>query len=46
MQAGPLRIGARNLAALVFESGLPVRIDGYADATDPLGTALREAGIR
>ena len=39
-------IGGHNLATLVFESGRPARIDSYADATDPLGTALRAAGIR
>ncbi len=40
------RIGGHDLGTLVFETGRPARIDSYADATGPLGTALREAGIR
>jgi GAF domain-containing protein len=39
------RIGGHNLGTLVFETGRPARIDSYADATGPLGTAVHEAGI-
>jgi signal transduction histidine kinase len=35
-----------NVATLVFKTGRPARIDRYADATGPLGTMVREAGIR
>jgi signal transduction histidine kinase len=40
------RLGGKNLATIVFETGLPGRIDGYADALGPLGVAGRELGIR
>jgi signal transduction histidine kinase len=40
------RIGGHNLGPLVFETGRPARIDSYADATGPLGTAVHETGIR
>jgi len=40
------RIGGYNASTLVFETGRPARIDSYADATDPLGTAVRESGAR
>jgi signal transduction histidine kinase len=40
------KLGGHNLGTLVFETGRPTRIDGYADASGPLGTAVREAGIR
>jgi signal transduction histidine kinase len=35
-----------NAATLVCKTGRPARIDRYADATGPLGTMVREAGIR
>ena len=36
----------KNLATIVFETGRPGRIDGYADASGPLGVTGRELGIR
>jgi signal transduction histidine kinase len=38
-------LGGRNVSTLVFETGLPARIDGYADASGPLGIAARENGV-
>jgi signal transduction histidine kinase len=39
-------LGGRNLNTIVFETGRPARIDSYADATGPIGAALREGGVR
>jgi signal transduction histidine kinase len=39
-------LGGRNVATLVFETGRPARIDGYADASGPVGTVAREGGVR
>ena len=39
-------LGGKNTATLVFETGRPVRIDGYADASGPMGTSARERGVR
>jgi GAF domain-containing protein len=39
-------LGGKNTATLVFETGRPVRIDGYADATGPVGDTARERGVR
>jgi len=39
-------LGGRNTATLVFETGRPVRIDGYADASGPMGDSARERGVR
>jgi signal transduction histidine kinase len=47
-----LRAGVRwpleggNVSTLVFDSGRPARVHGYADATDRLGVVLRERGLR
>jgi signal transduction histidine kinase len=38
-------LGGQNLGTLVFETGRPVRIDPYADATGPLGLEARETGL-
>jgi signal transduction histidine kinase len=38
--------GGKNTATLVFETGRPVRIDGYADASGPMGDSARERGVR
>jgi signal transduction histidine kinase len=38
--------GGKNTATLVFETGRPVRIDGYDDASGPMGDSARETGIR
>jgi GAF domain-containing protein len=35
----------RNTSTLVFETGRPARIDGYADAAGPLAAAIREHGL-
>ncbi|MCU1659062.1 MAG: hypothetical protein JWO57_3718, partial [Pseudonocardiales bacterium] len=34
----------KNVSRLVLETGRPARINSYADASGPLGAALREAG--
>jgi GAF domain-containing protein len=39
-------LGGTNLTTIVFETGRPGRIDGYPDASGPLGVAGRELGIR
>ena len=40
-------VGGHNLGTLVFETGRPVRLDGYADSSSgPLSTGIREAAIR
>jgi signal transduction histidine kinase len=39
-------IGGRNVTSLVFQTGRPARIDGYADSSGPVGDIAREAGVR
>jgi signal transduction histidine kinase len=40
-------LGGHNLGTLVFETGRPARVDGYADSSSgPLGAGIREAGLR
>src|SRR5215469_2456045 len=39
-------LGGRNVAALVFQTGLPARIDDYTDASGPAAEAVREFGFR
>jgi signal transduction histidine kinase len=41
-----LTLGGKNLATLVFDTGLPTRIDTFADASGSIGVAGREAGVR
>jgi GAF domain-containing protein len=36
----------KNLGTVVFETGRPARMDGYADASGPLGVSGRERGFR
>jgi GAF domain-containing protein len=36
----------KNLGTLVYETGGPARMDGYADASGPLGVGARERGFR
>jgi signal transduction histidine kinase len=36
----------QNLSTIVFETGRPARMDSYADASGPVGVALRERGVR
>lgn len=38
--------GGRNVATLVFQTGRPVRIDDYDDASGPAADAARESGVR
>jgi signal transduction histidine kinase len=38
-------LGGKNLATIVHETGRPGRIDGYPDASGPLGLTGRELGI-
>jgi signal transduction histidine kinase len=40
------RLVGKNLATIVFETGRPGRIDGYLDASGPLGVTGNELGIR
>ncbi|HEY5244620.1 MAG TPA: GAF domain-containing protein, partial [Acidimicrobiales bacterium] len=40
-------LGGHNLGTLVFESGRPARVDGYADSSSgALGVVVREAALR
>jgi GAF domain-containing protein len=39
-------LGGKNLTTIVYETGRPARIDGYADAFGALGDTGRELGIR
>ena len=40
-------LGGHNLGTLVFESGRPARVDGYADSSSgALGAVVREAALR
>jgi signal transduction histidine kinase len=43
---GRWTLGGKNVATLVFETGRPARIDNYADASGPIGVAVRETGFR
>ncbi|MDT7561991.1 MAG: hypothetical protein QOG76_615, partial [Pseudonocardiales bacterium] len=38
--------GGRNVATLVFQTGLPARIDNYDEASGPAAAAARESGMR
>jgi signal transduction histidine kinase len=38
-------LGGKNVATLVFQTGRPARVDGYADASASIGVAVREEGI-
>jgi signal transduction histidine kinase len=39
-------LGGRNVAALVFETGRPARIDDYGDASGPAADVVRPSGLR
>jgi signal transduction histidine kinase len=43
---GRWTLGGKNVATLVFETGRPARVDNYADASGPIGVAVREWGSR
>jgi signal transduction histidine kinase len=38
-------LGGKNTATLVFETGRPVRIDGYDDASGAMGDSARDKGV-
>ena len=38
-------LGGKNLVTTVSETGRPARIDSYADASGPVGVAVRDEGI-
>jgi signal transduction histidine kinase len=38
-------LGGNNVSTLVFETGLPVRIDSYVDASGPVGVDARADGV-
>jgi GAF domain-containing protein len=38
-------LGGKNVTTLVFETGRPARIDGYGDASGPVGVAARADGV-
>jgi signal transduction histidine kinase len=38
-------LGGKNISTIVFETGRAARIDGYSDASGPLGRAARDFGI-
>jgi signal transduction histidine kinase len=40
------KLGGRNLATTVLETGRPGRLDGFLDASGPLGATGRDSGIR
>jgi signal transduction histidine kinase len=45
-RVGRARLGGRNVASLVFETGRPARIDDFGDDTSPFAFAWRSAGLR
>jgi signal transduction histidine kinase len=40
------KLGGRNLPTMVFQTHRAARIDDYADASGPIGDAVREFGLR
>jgi signal transduction histidine kinase len=41
-----LELGGKNVSTEVAQTGRPARIDGYVDASGPIGVTIREADIR
>jgi signal transduction histidine kinase len=41
-----LKLGGKNLATMVLETGSPVRVDTLADASGSVGVPAREGGVR
>jgi signal transduction histidine kinase len=39
-------LGGKNVSTIVAQTGRTARIDSYADASGPVGVAVREAGLR
>lgn len=42
---GRWTLGGKNLVTIVLETGRPARLDSYADASGPVGVAVRDEGI-
>jgi signal transduction histidine kinase len=42
---GRWALGGKNLSTMVAQTGRPARIDGYADASGPVGVAVSEEGM-
>jgi GAF domain-containing protein len=42
---GRWTLGGKNLVTIVLETDRPARIDSYADASGPVGAAVREEGV-
>jgi GAF domain-containing protein len=40
-----VRLGGKNATTLVAQTGRPVRIESYADASGPIGAPTRETGV-
>ena len=40
------KLGGKNVTTLVFDTGRPARVDGYADASGQTGAYARERGVR
>jgi GAF domain-containing protein len=40
------RLGGKNVTTLVFDTGRPARVDGYADGSGQTGDYARERGVR
>jgi signal transduction histidine kinase len=38
-------LGGKDVATIVFETGRPARVDGYANPTGPIGVAARDHGV-
>jgi GAF domain-containing protein len=41
-----LKLGGKNLSTIVAKTGASARIESYADASGPIGVAVRKAGVR
>jgi signal transduction histidine kinase len=41
-----LMLGGNNVSTMVCETGRPARLDGYADASGPVGRMARDTGFR
>jgi signal transduction histidine kinase len=39
-------LGGKNVSTMVAQTGGPARIEGYADASGPIGDAVRATGVR
>jgi signal transduction histidine kinase len=41
-----VKLGGKNVSTVVAQTAAPARIESYADASGPIGIAIRKAGIR